>query len=69
MAVDLSTLPTATLYAELRRRGWKPGRKAKVTTCPKCGALVTARELRRKCPEHSAVSRVSFNKLSPRCIE
>lgn len=52
-APDLSTLPTAALYAELQRRGWNPGRKAKVTTCPKCGALVTARELRRKCPQHN----------------
>ena len=52
MAVDLSTVPTAALYAELQRRGWNPGRPAKVTTCPKCGALVTARELRRKCPHN-----------------
>ena len=50
MAVDLSTVPTADLYAELQRRGWKPGRKAKLTTCPKCGAAVTARALRRRCP-------------------
>lgn len=51
---DLSTLPTATLYAELQRRGWNPGRKAKLTTCPKCGAVVTARELRRRCPHEIA---------------
>ena len=51
-APDLSTLPAAALYAELQRRGWNPGRKAKLTTCPKCGKLVTARELRRKCPDH-----------------
>lgn len=53
-ARDLSTLPTATLYAELQRRGWKPGRKAKLTTCSKCGAVVTARELRRRCPHEIA---------------
>lgn len=53
MAVDLSSVPTAVLYAELRRRGWNPGRKDKLTTCPKCAAVVTARELRRRCPDHS----------------
>ena len=53
-APDLSTLPTAALYAELQRRGWNPGRKAKLTTCPKCAAVVTARELRRKCPHEIA---------------
>ena len=52
MAVELSAIPTAALYAELQRRGWNPGRPATVTTCPRCGKLVTARELRRKCPGH-----------------
>ena len=53
MAVDLSTVPDADLYAELaRRRGCELGRRAKITACPRCGKLVTARELRRKCPEH-----------------
>lgn len=50
---DLSSVPTAVLYAELRRRGWNPGRKAKLTTCPKCAAVVTARELRRRCQDHN----------------
>ena len=52
MAIDLSTVPAADLYAELQRRGWNPGRPAKVTACPRCGKLVTARELRRKCPHN-----------------
>lgn len=52
-SLDLSTLSTAALYAELQRRGWNPGRKAKLTTCPKCEAVVTARELRRRCPDHN----------------
>jgi len=52
-APDLSTAPTADLYAELRRRGWKPGRRPKLAACPKCGAVVTARALRRRCPDHS----------------
>ena len=52
MAVDLSTVPAAALYAELQRRGWNPGRKAKLTTCHRCGKLVTARELRRTCPHN-----------------
>ena len=56
-APDLSTAPTATLYAELRRRGWKPGRLPKLAACPKCGAVVTARALRRRCPHLERMER------------
>lgn len=52
--LDLTTVPTPALYAELaRRRGCELGRKPKLSTCPRCGKLLTASEARRRCPGHS----------------